>query len=174
MKKIYVKKTLKAIMVNKILERLSAKHQWVMTRGLFQSLRSWPPSPSYDPYGVCMGYDQGCRNLGLGEKRQFPSQICENQLTLSQSGGHIIPITLLLDSLPRILTPSYGPGLWLVFGSLVRSNKLPKSNSSCSQTQVKTLSGERHLTWLAIAMDSSPWYRAGMKSTGKMALSGHP
>ena len=74
----------------------------------------------------------------------------------------------------RILRPSYGPGLWLVFGSLVRSNKLPKSNSSCSQTQVKTLSGERHLTWLAIAIDSSPWNRAGIKSTGKMALSGHP
>ena len=173
MKKIYVKKTLKAIMVNKILERLSAKHQWVMTRGPFQSLRSWPPSPSYDPYGVCMGYDQGYRNLGAGGENQFPSQILDVNLA-SIKGPYYLHHITSRPLLPRILRPSYGPGLWLVFGSLVRSNKLPKSNSSCSQTQVKTLSGERHLTWLAIAIDSSPWNRAGMKSTGKMALSGHP
>ena len=148
-----------------------------MTRGPFQSLRSWPPSPSYDPYGVCMGYDHGCRNLGSGWGwGAIPLPDFLRSVKLVSIWGPYYPHHITTRPLPptRILRPSYGPGLWLVFGSLVRSNKLPKSNSSCSQTQVKTLSGERHLTWLAIAIDSSPWNRAGIKSTGKMALSGHP
>ena len=50
----------------------------------------------------------GCRNRGAWGNPPLP--ILADQVTLSNSGGQIMPTTLLLAPLVRNFRPSYGPG----------------------------------------------------------------